>query len=86
MHIGPASFGIENEKFFSPSTVGRIIGRIIFSTNAASGFIAKDVLPKMYCSSCGSVLSERLTQAVYLGYFTTIAKNIGESADIFELH
>jgi len=43
-----------------------------------------ELLPKMYCVV--ALISRHLTQAVYLGYFATIAKNIGESADIFELH
>ena len=35
-----------------------------------------ELLPKMYCSCC---------KTIYRIYFTTIAKNIGVSEDIFEL-
>ena len=52
---------------------------IIVSANAASIIIATDVLLMLW-------LSRQLTQVVYLGYFKTVAKNIGESADMFELH
>src|SRR5215831_11681013 len=60
--------------------IPEIEGVMIVSANAASRIIAKDVLLMLWQFSVDNC------QVVYLGYLTTIAKNLGESADIFELH